>query len=421
MYRTLPSAPPENPTPPPPNNTQGPSPRRHPARGGVRLALLLILLALGPRQAVQAQSGTRPAQVVIQVGTGNREATVYWSEPNDASITKWQYTTAYQAPSASEVGPYAAWTDVPASYARTYKHTVTGLNTNGTIHFKVRAVNASATPLGVESEARSFGLNSKTVTFSTSNTTPAEGNSAISGITVTVTLSEPVPVGSDGEVVRIDFLHDISTASGTTTNRALRSCIGPNPTDDVCGPSSVVVTAGNTMASFVLGVVGDTRDEGDETVHLRPYIDSGYSHGILRLVIADNDGTTATATPVPPTATHTHTPVPVPSATPIPPTATHTHTHTPIPPTATHTHTHTPVPPTGTPAPTYTGTLTPVLPTATHTHTPTAAGGEAPATATYTPQAGKTRVRLAYRRSDVGYTPVPGTPVVRCPGPTRRS
>ena len=55
-----------------------------------------------------------------------------WSNPNNATITKYQYHHIYAL----------EWTDIPGSGASTTGHTVTGL-TNGTLYaFQVRAVNA---------------------------------------------------------------------------------------------------------------------------------------------------------------------------------------------------------------------------------------------------------------------------------------
>ncbi len=282
------------------------------------LALLLTLGALVPVSAVQAQSGDRPAAVRIDVASGKGESTVYWSEPNDASITKWQYRTAWQ-PSGLGTGAKTAWTDVPNSYARTYKHTVPSPASTGNLYFEVRAVNANGA--GPASNELGDPIATKIVTLSTSSPTVTEGNDDVTNVAVTVTLSEAA--GTGGEEVEIDFRHPISTASGTDTHqygRALRTCDNKVATDDVCGAASVTVAEGETTATYQLGVVGDTRDEGDETVYLKPYASSSFSHPMLRLVIIDDDGIAATATPGPPTDTPvpaTDTPVPA-TDTPVP-------------------------------------------------------------------------------------------------------
>ena len=74
---------------------------------------------------------------------GDGLVSLQWSDPNDATITGWQYTVA-------STGSYGPWIDIPGSGATTTTHTVTDLN-NGTAYtFKLRAVNASGN--GAESE-----------------------------------------------------------------------------------------------------------------------------------------------------------------------------------------------------------------------------------------------------------------------------
>ena len=92
----------------------------------------------------------RPAGFEATPGDG--QVTLTWDDPNDATITGWQY-------SYGTTGSHGSWTDIPGSHAETTGHTVTGLN-NGIVHrFRVRAINtsghgaesdeAAATPLPV--------------------------------------------------------------------------------------------------------------------------------------------------------------------------------------------------------------------------------------------------------------------------------
>ncbi len=73
----------------------------------------------------------KPAGFTAVQGSGNEQAMLSWSDPNDASITKWQY---------SQDG---VWKDVPGSSASTTTYTVTGLSTGTAYAFKVRAVNVN--------------------------------------------------------------------------------------------------------------------------------------------------------------------------------------------------------------------------------------------------------------------------------------
>ena len=71
---------------------------------------------------------------------GNAQATLSWDNPNDASITKYQYRQKAGA------GAWRAWTDIPdsgAGQANALSYTLTGLDNAETYAFQVRAVNAA--------------------------------------------------------------------------------------------------------------------------------------------------------------------------------------------------------------------------------------------------------------------------------------
>ena len=71
---------------------------------------------------------------------GDSEVVLVWDDPNDSSITEYEYR---QKEGAS--GNYGSWTDMTGSGAGTLSHTVTGL-TNATLYsFKIRAVNSVGT------------------------------------------------------------------------------------------------------------------------------------------------------------------------------------------------------------------------------------------------------------------------------------
>ena len=65
----------------------------------------------------------------------SRQATLTWTDPEDASITKWQYQ--------QKVGgaAWGEWTDFPSSQASTKDHTFTELTDGTQYQFRVRAVN----------------------------------------------------------------------------------------------------------------------------------------------------------------------------------------------------------------------------------------------------------------------------------------
>ena len=74
---------------------------------------------------------------------GDGQVALSWSNPDNATITKYQYRHIYALD----------WTDIPGSGAGTTGHTVTGL-TNGTLYaFQVRAVNAGGNGVAYSAQA----------------------------------------------------------------------------------------------------------------------------------------------------------------------------------------------------------------------------------------------------------------------------
>ena len=100
----------------------------------------------------------KPASFAAAVGSG--EVTLTWDNPNNATITRWQYQQKEGADS------YGDWTGILPSVASTSSYTVINL-ANGTRYtFKLRAVNesgngiesdeASATPIAVPGKPTGF-------------------------------------------------------------------------------------------------------------------------------------------------------------------------------------------------------------------------------------------------------------------------
>ena len=91
--------------------------------------------------ATPAAAPAKPAGFSATPGDGL--VSLQWTDPNDATITGWQYAV-------QTTGGYGSWTGIPGSGATTTAHTVTGLDNGATYTFKLRAVNASGT--GAESD-----------------------------------------------------------------------------------------------------------------------------------------------------------------------------------------------------------------------------------------------------------------------------
>ncbi len=83
-----------------------------------------------------------PAQPTgFTAAAGNTQVWLNWDDPEDATITKWQYGIGEGA------GP-EEWRDVPESTAITTAYRVTGLNNGSQYRFRVRAVNSAGSGPG---------------------------------------------------------------------------------------------------------------------------------------------------------------------------------------------------------------------------------------------------------------------------------
>ena len=79
---------------------------------------------------------------ILAVVVADSKATLYWLNPNDSAITGWQYRQK------AGQGSYEAWTNIPNSTASTTSYVVTGLDNGTTYTFQVRAVKPNVlTPL----------------------------------------------------------------------------------------------------------------------------------------------------------------------------------------------------------------------------------------------------------------------------------
>ncbi len=140
----------------------------------------------------------------------------------------------------------------------------------------------------------------KTITLSASpSATITEGDSGSTDVTITFTLSEPAPTNFS---VSLGYPSDIGTA--TASGKGRDPCDPPLlPKDtDVCLPNGVIVpiAEGQTQGTKVVRILGDTRDEPDETINLIGYED-GWATGRLTLTIRDDDEAGSSTRPAKPT------------------------------------------------------------------------------------------------------------------------
>ena len=262
--------------------------------GLAALFLIALAAALAPQDA-RAQTST----VTLTATAGNAQVTLNWT-PNPVPTVNPTLSWAYRLKAGS--GNYGEWQDISGgTAART--HTVTGL-TNGTVYTFQVGKKDILPPPGVPnplygsptSNEVTATPTTKTITLSSTSTSIPEGGSGTTyDVTITVTLGEAAPASF---TVTVTSDTPLGTAKGS--NKGSNPCTPPlNPADtDWCWATTgfVSIAEGETTGTKTLRVLGDTRDEPNETIRLLAH-NFGWTSGRLTLTIVDDDGTAKPAKP----------------------------------------------------------------------------------------------------------------------------
>ena len=194
---------------------------------------------------------------------GNGQVTLNWSDPDDATITRWEYQ---QKTSGGNFG--TSWNAMSGSGASTTSHTVTSLTNNTAYTFRIRAVSAAGN--GAVSDERSATPVAATpagVTVSVATLTVDEGNSGAYTMRLNTAPSNTVTItvgGASGDVTV-----DPASLTFTTTNYA--------------DPQTVTVSAGED---------GDTENDSATLTHSASG-DTSYGSSLtiasVRVTVTDND------------------------------------------------------------------------------------------------------------------------------------
>ena len=213
----------------------------------------------------------------LSLAGGNAQVTLTWTDPDNDSITK------YQVQQKKGAAAWGSWADISGSDADTVSHTVTGLDNDVAYSFRIRAVNS-----GGNSAASDWSVitpRSKTITLSATSTSITEGDTGFTDVTVTATLSEAAPAGFS--------VSTFGTGTAAGSEKGNDQCTAPlNPADtDWCWTDSddaVSIAAGETTGTRTLRIIGDTRDEPNETIEVQGF-ETGWNTGRLTLTITDDD------------------------------------------------------------------------------------------------------------------------------------
>ena len=193
------------------------------------------------------------------------------------------------------------------NYSTPQTVTVTGVANGATTighKFRVTGATSDAIPdAGTVPVAVGTGtLSGKIITLSAASTSITEGNSDKTDVTITIKLAEAAPTGGLNPIFLLD---SGSTATRNNNFTPSTTCTSPNPADaDMCWGSngaqpSSPIPAGSTTGTWTFSILGDTTDEGDETLKWRATA-GGWTAGTITLTIKDDDGTT-TSKPAAPT------------------------------------------------------------------------------------------------------------------------
>ena len=96
--------------------------------------------------AIQAATAKPAKPTGFTATAGDRRVTLRWTNPNDSTITRWQYRQKRGG------GNYGSWTNIPSSSASTVVYIRTGLFFDRLYTFQIRAVNPSGN--GVASDEK---------------------------------------------------------------------------------------------------------------------------------------------------------------------------------------------------------------------------------------------------------------------------
>ena len=271
--------------------------------GLAALFLITLAAALAPQDA-QAQA--KPA-LTATAGVGS--VTLTWTRTGNTGFGYWVYRQGVTG------GGYGDWIDIPGG-ATIRTHTVTGLTASTSYTFQVARAEGTGLNFSVFASGGGYSngatatptaaASTKTITLSATSTSITEGNSGFTDVTVTVTLGEAAPAADpDLGIFRVNLVPASPAGTATGSGKGSDGCTPPlNPADtDWCFLAGTLTFAeGETQSTKKVRILGDTRDEPNETIKLISSAQQpGWTPGTLTLTITDDDDPPTVAKPAKPT------------------------------------------------------------------------------------------------------------------------
>ena len=127
---------------------------RHGAPLAAAMALLAFLVAAAlmfappPPPPALSQSETAPDAPTGLAAAGDGEITLSWNDPNDSSITHYEYNVNHNDTSTGNLSGWSDWTAIAGSGPSTISHTFAGLANGREYRYHLRAVNAHGPSVG---------------------------------------------------------------------------------------------------------------------------------------------------------------------------------------------------------------------------------------------------------------------------------